>query len=377
MLPKMQRLLRATVVIAAVGQIFGGLVEAQSDWVIDPVPIMDIRGTNTLGELAFGMATGATRLSSGLIAVADGSTLSVRLFSSTGQLQRIVGRAGNGPGEFRSMMWIGSCGTDSVYVWDLGNRQMAVIGATGGVSRQFRFSSDSGPAPTPLAIGCAGPQHFAYTSVPIVREPTKTRNVFRGSTALVIADADGKPVRHVGVVAASEMAAMGGAGFHRPLGKGTSFAFAGDRVYVGTADSAAIDEYLAGGSKRPVLLRIPERTASQADLEKAIENAVAYVPPMARERAVAAMRAIAIPTHLPPYTGLLGDPEGLVWVILSASADSVTTLRAIGPGGKVVTDLRLPRAITVFEIGRDYLLGSYEDADLEPHVAVYRLRRGR
>jgi glutathione S-transferase len=173
------------------------------------------------------------------------------------------------------------------------------------------------------------------------------------------------------------MAAIGGAGFERPLGKATSFAFAADRVYVGTADSAAIDEYLANGSKRTIQLGIRPRAATRAHFDRAIELAAAHVPPVARERAAAAMHAIAMPATLPSYSGLLGDPDGIVWVIISAPGDAVTTLRALRPGGMPIADLQLPYAMTIFEIGADYILGTYEDGDLEPHVAVLRLRRHR
>jgi hypothetical protein len=43
--------------------------------------------------------------------------------------------------------------------------------------------------------------------------------------------------------------------------------------------------------------------------------------------------------------------------------------------GRVVARVRLPRALTVYEIGRDYVLGSYSDDDAEMHVVVYRLTR--
>jgi hypothetical protein len=48
---------------------------------------------------------------------------------------------------------------------------------------------------------------------------------------------------------------------------------------------------------------------------------------------------------------------------------------AIGPKGETAAEVRLPRALTVFEIGTDYILGAYADAAAEPYVAMYRLRR--
>jgi hypothetical protein len=36
-------------------------------------------------------------------------------------------------------------------------------------------------------------------------------------------------------------------------------------------------------------------------------------------------------------------------------------------------EVRLPRYIAVFEVGRGYVLGGYETEDGVPHVASYRL----
>ena len=43
--------------------------------------------------------------------------------------------------------------------------------------------------------------------------------------------------------------------------------------------------------------------------------------------------------------------------------------------GRVVARIRLPRALSIYEIGSDYVLGSYSDSGDEVHVAVYRLKR--
>jgi hypothetical protein len=353
-----------------------GVLSAQATWKVDSIPVLDIRGTATSGEAAFGLATGATRLSNGTIAIADASTLSIRFFSPTGQHVRTVGRAGAGPGELRSLVWLGSCGADSVYAWDMAQRRMSVIGASStDIVRQFRVPADENVRATPLNIGCTSQRTFVYVSLPTSREPTATENVIRGRTPVTIVDADGKIIRQIADITAGEVGVMGGAGFPRPLGRSTSVAAIGDRVFIGTADSAAIDEISADGSTRTVRLTIAERPVTPAHIDRAIEAIASIAPPQARERATASMRQIEMPKSLPPYSRLLGDPDGLVWVVLSIPGDPTTSLRAIRPGAGVVADVTIPRGITVTEIGRDYVLGMYEAADAEQHVVMYRLRR--
>jgi hypothetical protein len=43
--------------------------------------------------------------------------------------------------------------------------------------------------------------------------------------------------------------------------------------------------------------------------------------------------------------------------------------------GRVEARVQVPSPLTVFEIGRDYVLRSYTDADGEMHVVVHRLLR--
>ncbi len=366
------------VVCCLPGLVFGMSTEtaAQQSFVVDSAPVVDIRGTSASGDLLFGMATAATRLPSGAIAIADGSTLTVRFFSPTGQPTRSVGRSGQGPGEFRSMQWMESCGADSVYVWDGAAQSMSVIAGSGGeVARRFRIPAADTPAPRAYLLGCSAQRTFGYLAAPTTREPTGAPNIIRGPMPLVLTDADGKLIRQIGPVIGGEMAAMGGAGFPRPLGKTTSFALAGDRVYVGSADSAALDVHLPDGSTRTVRFTGTARAATSAHMEAAIETLAGMAPPQARERATASLRALEMPKTLPPYGALLTDPDGLVWVVESFPGDPATTLRAIGPTGSIAGEMRIPRGLRVFEIGRDYVLGGYADEGDEPHVAVYRVRR--
>jgi len=94
-----------------------------------------------------------------------------------------------------------------------------------------------------------------------------------------------------------------------------------------------------------------------------------------RERVKNSFLKIPMPKQLPPYSALHIDPEQLLWVVLSTSGDPDTRLRCLRSDGRVIADVRIPVALTVFEIGLDYVLGGYEDEEGEPYVAVYRLRR--
>lgn len=84
-----------------------------------------------------------------------------------------------------------------------------------------------------------------------------------------------------------------------------------------------------------------------------------------------------MPVQLPPYSAVLTDSEHVLWVVLSAPGDKETLLRAAAPDGNLLGDVRIPMELHVFEVGRDYVLGTYESKDAIPYVALFRLHRGR
>jgi hypothetical protein len=62
--------------------------------------------------------------------------------------------------------------------------------------------------------------------------------------------------------------------------------------------------------------------------------------------------------------------------VLSVPGDPTTRLRAIRENGTVVADVTVPVNLSVFEVGADYMIGAREDENGEPHLMVFRLRRG-
>lgn len=116
---------------------------AVEHWRLDVAPAVDISGVTPGGELAFNHAADATRLSNGLIAVADRYANAVRFFDPAGRPLRTVGRDGEGPGEFRFPWWIAQCAADTLFVWDVALHRMTVIDSAGRVVRQFRVPASA------------------------------------------------------------------------------------------------------------------------------------------------------------------------------------------------------------------------------------------
>ncbi len=87
------------------------------------------------------------------------------------------------------------------------------------------------------------------------------------------------------------------------------------------------------------------------------------------------LMAIPMPEHLPSYSDLFVDPDGLLWAVTSAPGDEHTDLQVVAPSGQQIGSLRLPLEMRVFEIGSSYILGAFLGDDGQEHVAVYHLLR--
>ena len=93
-------------------------------WTIDSVPEFVLGGANTLGEPAHDSAqlvwdvVGLARLEDGRVAVLSSTGTQLLLFEPSGKLSRIIGRSGEGPGEFTRPEWLEYHPPDTLVVWD-------------------------------------------------------------------------------------------------------------------------------------------------------------------------------------------------------------------------------------------------------------------
>lgn len=334
---------------------------ASEHWFVEPTPAVDIAGTTPDSEVAFNYASAATRLSNGVIVVADREGHALRFFDPSGRPLRTVGRDGEGPGEFRAPYWVGQCAPDSVFVWDAFLDRMTVFDSAGRHVRQYHVRGDlafmecsrSGVVaglvqPNMGMMSAAGPHYTA---------------------PLLLADTRGEVTKSLGDVPYAE---------NRPLGKLTRFALSDDRLYVGSAESAYVDVYTLDGRRMGVLpIGAARRRPTDREYERAIDRWLGPMTRSAREFVRARLFEIPKPKSLPPYLDLLAEPDGTLWAQVPAPHDSATELRAIDPDGRILADLLVPQYLEVFEVGRDYILGMYEERDGEQHVVLYRLHRTR
>lgn len=330
---------------------------------IDRTPILDIADTSTIGELELLRPTGAVRLPNGNVVVADAYAATIRFFDANGTLVRRVGRRGNGPGEFRSPSWISRCGTDSVFVWDAFRQSITVIDTAGTIARRYTIDAQ------PDFLQCSNRAEFllqlppAATGIPSDKTPHYTGHIW-------IADRSGHRLRDLGEFPYGE---------NRPLGKLTQVALSSKHVFVGTNDSAAVDLYSHSGQRtRTLRIQSPQRRPTARNYQAAIDAQVKQLRVESERHAWRKqLETVPMPDQMPPYRDIILDDLGWVWVVVSALGDASTMLVAMDTVGQTLGTATLSSELEVYEVGRDSVLGAYEDTAGVPHVALYRFSRSR
>jgi hypothetical protein len=319
---------------------------------------LTITSDTTAGEPLFLRAADAVRLGDGGVAILDPLLPGVRFFSPDGQPRHTVGRLGSGPGEFQSPLWMDRCSGDSLFVRD--GTRMTVLSADGRFGRSFTL-----PGVPSALMACGAGGMVAVVQLPRMQGASPTNGERRFEGALWLVDAQGDTVRSLGVVSLGEPV---------PLGRLTRLAMVAHRLYIGTADSAWVEALdLRGGRSAIALGSVQPRPASIRHREAAIDRMLAgWRGP--RQDARRYLEQYPVPDHLPVYTELLTDPSGSLWVVLSAPGDSSTSILEIDSDGDIVSRRVLPRDLRIFDVGRDFVLGAYEDALGKEIVTLYRAR---
>ncbi len=332
----------------------------ESSITIDPEPFLVV-GPEPSPGTTIESVRWATGLSDGGFAIADQYGAVLHLLDSAGVVRRTVGRRGEGPGEFGNIMWLNRCGTDSLFIWDATRRVVHVTDSSGTFVRDFR------PEPAPWELSCSTAGWMGALGLPIEYLPPGADGR-RAAAPVWIMDREGTALSDTVVVPIGE---------NRPLGRQTGVAAGSAALWVGTADSAWVDRRdltgrLVGGAR----VGVEGRTPTPAQFESSLTEITTVSPnPRAQEIQRQQHAPLPIPEALPPYRHLFADPDGLLWAVTSATGDPVTALMAVSVDGTVEFEGSLSRAVRVFEVGGDYLLGKVADELGVESLVGFRIHR--
>ena len=327
--------------------------------------------SDTTGLLAF--VTGATRLPSGAIIVADRGPFSLLEFNARGTFVRRFARQGSGPGEIDYLASLFRCG-NQYFSNDIANGpRINVYALDGSFVRAFRFRTPPGARGVYDSACNARGQfvHFAFESGGGI-------GVYRKPVAFWLSGSDSTVTVKLGEFPGSERWGTKNGSRPLPLGKQPGVAIGRDRVYIGTADRYEILVFSTTGTPLPSISRtavpIP---VTPADIEAALESDVSQFGERSRKSTTEEYASMTLPKILPPYRALMVDAADMLWVQEYPRAGSaVVTWRVFGADGRTVAEVVLPAALDVYEIGLDYVLGRVVDeAEGVPEVRLFALRR--
>ncbi len=352
-------------------------------WSVGAAPALEIKQKGARGRDLFTIATHATRLRDGTIVIADARSRALQFVDAAGTFVRTVHDAGGSPSDLVDVTWVSSCGTDSVIAWDYVVTRLTIYDVGGRVLGTASLP-DAGPQ---YVLACDDRGRMAYEG-PHTRDSAPpvagARTDVAGFIGRLVVGKPGagtesmfdRPIPLTEIVTLLGPTGRSTGRIERPLGHVAHYCLAGDSLYVGTGEQPQVDIYRLNGTRLGgFAIDAAGRPATKPAYASAVTrllNTAVTIPSDARRNAAL---AVPMPTTLPFYSNLLCDPEGLIWVVLSAAGDPDTHVRAVRADGHTVGEVTLVGDVRVFEVGVDYILGARDDPNGQQRVVLYRLRR--
>ena len=117
-------------------------IHAAAELKIDEKSVITIGRDEASEAEQFYEIRSVVRMEDGRIVVADGGSNEVRFFTPDGRYIESVGRKGQGPGEFTRLSWVKRMDSDSLVAWDQELGRVTVMDPVGQTIRVFRIPAD-------------------------------------------------------------------------------------------------------------------------------------------------------------------------------------------------------------------------------------------
>lgn len=361
------------------------LWESGRAWRISDTPTLEI-GT-AVGEEAYTLygVRAAIRLDDGRIAVANQRTAQIRIYDRDGRHLEDLGRRGDGPGEFQSLMDLWRGPGDSIVAADNRLARLTVLDDEGGVGRTIPLQQ----SPTPRQLfgrRTLGDGTLLVSGAVPPSEPPREGLFDGGIRQFDRYDPDGRHLNHIG-----ELPHGLNWGFN--LGGGESgFAFTtapfsifspphasdGESVFLGDGTLPEVRRWSPEGE----LLRIIRWGAEPREVTSAIRDGYRSMrldgatTPEFRQSTEAMLDGLVFPDYLPVYETLLADSEGLLWVKpYTPQWERAGDWWVFDSSGRWLGNVPIPPGLTLLDVGSDYILGSVRDEQDVERVLMYNLDR--
>ncbi len=313
--------------------------------------------------------------SDGSIMIGNSGTAELRLFDGQGKHLRTAGRAGGGPGEFRSVNWMQRYRGDSILVFDMRARRFSVWTPAGVFGRTFRVSAGPG-SPRPVGV-------FSDGSVLVAMEnqydPRRGAGIVRDEFELVRVSPDGGTAAKIGRFAGAEWLIYDHPASFRstqlPMGRQGHVAVSGNHIVYGSSDSTKLAVYdTAGRLVRTVELPIDERKLTTREVRSELEGIEDGAERAALKRYFDANSASR---EAPAFSDLRADRSGNLWFrTTNPASPGVAHWHVVNVAGGTVGSVALPADALLLDIpSPGAVLVREVDADGVHRVALREIVR--
>lgn len=353
---------------------------AQDAWDLSDDPVTRLGTVEGDEAQQFGAITSAFLLDQGDLLVIDEKFLDVRLFSRDGTLRSRTGQAGDGPGEFRTIMSAHQCMGDTTYVYDPALARLSRFTPSGEFAGTLPVSDAADRGPPPRDFSCNSDGTLAW----ILRNPRKPEmGPHRSPVTISLESPRGNTV-DLGPFPGPERYFNGHNDFPRPMGRLTTAAVGPQAVYVGTGNYGPngrmleIFVYSPSGHLRDTIRdRVSRREITSGHITTFIESKTRGMSGEEGEKLRRFYRSLEYPEYFPAYDELLVDSKGQLWVQeFPIPGDETGTWRVYTPDGNRIATVNVPVDFQLTLVTDQHVVG-VRDNDLGvPFVEVYDLQTG-
>lgn len=354
-------------------------------WRVSAEPLVDIGGAGVDSSRNISRPVGAVRLSDGSIVVANAGTQDLRWYDTNGNHVRTVGGRGVGTGHFASLDWLGVAPDGSVVAFDFGRLRVSLFSSQGelleAISLVITFQMEPGSVRGVLSDGSyiliRDARHWAQS---LSRAGSTPEGLVRGQASVSRYAPDGTFMANLGTYVGAERIFSKGRSrivriSARPFGRDAVFEVTADRFYYGSQDSYEIEVHDANGVLQAIVRLARENTpVTEKDIERYKRGRLANVHERERADKERELNQLPFPESMPAYGPILVDALGNLWVAdyrPFGEGDPVWTV--FDPEHRMLGTVTLPAGFAAYEIGPDYLLGTFTDGQGSQHMRVYGL----
>lgn len=351
--------------------------ERAPSWSLTAEPIAVIAGEDDDGSIDLSNSQLGSMLADGRVVAATMQPPQIYVFTADGDSSTMLGRGGEGPGEYRFLAALFPLGGDSVVAYDIMNRRGLLFSASGEVHEPIQFPLATLPIP-PVMSGRLSDGTWVFQVVdPITKPPEGTTGIYRLDLPVLTwrPGAENYDTAFSMPGAMSIQGTISAGGQSMTMGRNVGYGsnpFIGGRgnlIWSTTADRFVIAGHdTAGTLVREVRVALPIRPVVEADRERLkavvreqLERFASMLPPGMLESELAKIDQTPFADNHPAIGQMMVDYLGRIWATPNLPmVDSTATWGVFDAEGTLLGKVVVP-AGTLYAASEDRIVIRRED----------------